>query len=201
MKPLFRLTLLFGLAASTAAWGADVPTGGSALSLGGAAQTAEGGRLTLWDGGRLVAGVASPPTAGFTGRSASGMQMGGFLAWQSEDYRVDATLAPSLDGSVAAGLGAAYGARPGQVGTSYGVRLGAAWSGERFTVNPSSGLGLAEVVVPSSDVNLSFTVNHSLTPSLSLIGTAEARHAVGNQPDGATPQNRFLLGAGLGYRF
>lgn len=202
MRPVYLVTLLLGLLAGSTAWAADAPTKGAALSLGGAAQATDSGRFTLWEGGSLAAGVSPLPRSAFGPQPSAGMQMGGFLAWQSDDYRVDATLAPSLDGSVVAGLGAVTGARPGQAGTSYGVRLGAAWSGERFTVNPASGLGLAEVVAPTtSDVNLTFTVNHSLTPSLSVIGTAEARRNVASPTEGIVGQNRFLFGAGLGYRF
>jgi hypothetical protein len=172
------------------------------MTLGGAAQGVEGTRLGELGEGSLLAGV-SPVTDGAFGSLASrGMKMGGFVAWQAEGYRVDASVAPSLGGSVIAGVGAAVGARPGQAGgTSYGLRLGAAWLGDRFTVNPASGLGLSDVVSPTSDVNLTFTVNHALTPSLSVIGTAEARRPVGSPTDGTAVQSRFLVGAGFGYRF
>lgn len=173
------------------------------LSWGGALGLFEGTHITLWDEGNLMAGVTSMRVTPLDQTSANGMKRGGFLAWQTEGYRVDATLAPSMDGSVvAAAFGAAIGPRPGETGTSYGVQLGAAWVGDRFTVNPTTrGFGLSEVVAPSSDVNLSFTVNHRLTPSLSLIGTAEARRNVNMAVDGVTQQHRFLFGAGLGYRF
>ncbi|PKU25288.1 hypothetical protein [Telmatospirillum siberiense] len=205
MKPFFHLSLLVGLLAATAVSAAD---GGSlpkvsTLTLGGAASSSAGGtRLAGWGNGNLVAGVAPLTGGAFNDMTSKGMQTGGFLAWQAEDYRVDASLTPSLDGSIVAGLGAAVGAKPGQPGTSYGLRLGAAWLGERFTVNPASGLGLSEVVAPTSDVNLTFTVNHALTPNLSVIGTAAARRPVGNlSMEGATMQGHFLVGAGLGYRF
>lgn len=204
MKPLFLLSLLLGLVAATAAGAAEGESLSkvSTLTLGGAAATSGGTRLTGWGSGDLVAGVAPIASSAFSEPSPKGMQMGGFLAWQAEDYRIDASLAPSFDGSVVAGLGAAVGAKPGQTGTSYGVRLGAAWLGERFTVNPASGIGLAEVVAPTSDVNLTFTINHALTPNLSVIGTAAARRPVGSAPlDGASTQGQFLFGAGLGYRF
>ena len=81
------------------------------------------------------------------------------------------------------------------------MRLGTAQSGERFTVNPTSRLGLTDMQAPLSDVNVSFTVNHALTPTFSLIGTAEARRPMGPMPDGGVPQKRYLLGAGLGIRF
>lgn len=204
MKPLFSLSLLLGVFAATAAGaveGGTVPKV-STLTLGGAAPSTDGTRLAGWGNGNLVAGVTPLAKDAFGSLSSKGMQMGGFLAWQAEDYRVDASLAPSPDGSVVAGLGAAVGAKPGEPGTSYGLRIGAAWLGERFTVNPASGLGLAEVVAPTSDVNLTFTVNHALTPNLSVIGTAAARRPVGTTPlDGTTTQGQFLFGAGLGYRF
>ncbi len=204
MKPLFYISLLLGLIAATAVGAAEgeALSKASTLTLGGAAPSTEGMRLAGWGNGTLIAGVEPLATGAFGSLSSKGMQKGGFLAWQAEDYRVDASLAPAADGSVVAGLGAAVGAKPGQPGTSYGLRLGAAWLGERFTVNPASGLGLAEVVAPTSDVNLTFTVNHALTPNLSVIGTAAARRPVGTTPlDGATTQGQFLFGAGLGYRF
>lgn len=198
---------MLGLLAVTPAVAADGVAGGAVpkgLSLGGAAPTSQDARVTVWNDGSVSAGVAPLAPAPFASQSVKGMQMGGFLAWQSGEYRVDATVAPSLDGSIVAGLGAIVGPRSGSSGTSYGLRFGAAWLGERFTVNPASGLGLAEVVAPTSDVNLTFTVNHSLTPSLSVIGTAEARRGVGTTLEGVgggANQNRFLFGAGLGYRF
>lgn len=202
MKPLFQFTLLAGLVAATAAMAADGKS--SILVLGGAASSPAGvTRLGDWGNGSLVAGIAPLSGGAFSDMGAKGWQTGGFLAWQADGYRVDASLAPSFDGSVVAGLGAAVGAKPGQTGTSYGLRLGAAWLGERFTVNPTSGLaGVSEVVTPTSDVNLTFTVNHALTPNLSVIGTAAARRPVGNMAlEGGTTQSHFLLGAGLGYRF
>ncbi len=208
MKLLFQSVCLFGLLAATSAFAADAAPESAmgkapGLSLGGAAPMLGDARTTtVWNnGGSLLAGVAPLGSGAFPLPGGKGMQMGGFLAWQSGDYRLDATVAPSLDGSVIAGLGAAYGARPGSMGTRYGLRFGAAWLGERFTVNPASGLGLAEVVAPTSDVNLTFTVNHSLTPSLSVIGTAEARRNAASPAEGIAAQNRFLFGAGLGFRF
>jgi len=203
---------LVGLAFATAvgggAWAASgsTPTPTSAngpyWSLGGAAQAPlDGNRVLVWDGGSLSAGFAQGGAPSLGTVAGKGMQMGGFLAWRGEGYRFDATLAPALDGSFSAGVGASLGAVPGEVGTSYGVRLGAALAGERFTVNPASGLGLAQMVAPNNDVNLTVTVNHALTPSLSVIGTAEARRVVGSAPDGSAGQNHFSLGAGLGYRF
>ena len=201
MKRLVISSLLLALVAAGTASAADGGLKGHDWSLGGAAYSgAEGSRLTLWDGGSIAVGLASPAVALPSQASGGGLQTGGFLSWRGEAYRLDATLAAGL-GGVKAGLGAAVGALPGEIGTSYGLRLGTAQGGERFTVNPTSRLGLTETQPPLSDVNVSFTVNHALTPSLSLIGTAEARRTTGPMPDGGIGQNRYLLGAGLGFRF
>jgi hypothetical protein len=196
-----KLVAILVLATATAAYADDGAGRGGGLALGGAARSAaEGMRMTIWDAGSVAAGFASP-SAGVGGAGGKGMQVGGFLAWRGDGYRFDATLAPSAGGNLAAGFGATAGALPGEPGTSYSLRLGADWAGDRFTVNPASGLGFADVVRPNSDVNLTVTINHSLTPGLSVIGTAEARRSVGATPDGLSGQNRFLFGAGLGYRF
>jgi len=192
------LVVMFAASAASAAEGALQRHD---WSLGGAAFIgAEGARLTLWDGGSIAVGIASPPVALPSQQDRGNLQTGGFFAWHGDAYRLDATLAAAGNG-VNAGLGAAVGAFPGETGTSYGVRLGTAQSGERFTVNPTSRLGLTDAQTPLSDVNVSFTVNHALTPTFSLIGTAEARRPTGPMPDGGVAQKRYLLGAGLGIRF
>ncbi|HIJ62435.1 MAG TPA: hypothetical protein HPQ04_07055 [Rhodospirillaceae bacterium] len=199
MKSVVVSSLLLALVAAGTASAADGGLNGHDWSLGGAAYNgAEGSRLTLWDEGSIAVGLASPAVA--LPSQADNMQTGGFLSWRGEAYRLDATLAAGL-GGVKAGLGAAIGAMPGELGTSYGLRLGTAHGGERFTINPTSRLGLTDTQPPLSDVNVSFTVNHALTPSLSLIGTAEARRTTGPMPEGGIGQNRYLLGAGLGVRF
>ncbi len=202
MKPLFVATLLLAIAAGSPAWAEDGAGKAPYWSLGGALRSADAAaRVVVWDGGSMTAGLAQPDQSPVAGPVLKGMQLGGFLAWQGEDYRFDAILAPAIDRSFVAAFGASAGALPGEAGTSYGVHLGAAWSGERFTVNPQSGFGLAEVTAPSKDLNLTVSVNHALTPSLSVVGTAEARHSMGPPPDGGTVQNRIIFGAGLGYRF
>jgi hypothetical protein len=201
MRYLLSAAVLLGLVAATPAWAEEVVNAPD-WSLGGAARSSlPGSRTVVWDGGNVVAGLARTPAWPLAATTPSGMQMGGFLAWQGEDYRLDASLTPSFNGRLAAGVGASAGAAPGELGTSYGVRFGAALAGERFTVNPASGLGLAEVEAPTHDINVTFTVNHALTPNLNVIGTAEARRSVGTPPEGGAAQNHFLFGAGLGYRF
>jgi hypothetical protein len=173
--PVFVVLLLI------AAGPAFADTVGGSLALGGAGQSAEGTRITVWRADSLAAGIGTP-APNLIGPLRGGMQLGGFLAWQGGDFRLDASLAP------------------GDPGTSYSLRIGADRPGDRFTVNPVTGLGLADVARPGSDVNLTVTVNRALTPSLSIVGTAEARRNMGPVQDG-TGQGGFLFGAGLGYRF
>jgi len=168
-------------------------------SLGGAALAAsDGARITMWqDKDGMSAGIA-PTTA--TWSNSSGLQTGGFLAWQSSIYRVDATFSSSVDGQTIMGLGASI----DDEGTRYGLRVGTAWAPtDRFTINPASGLGLAELAAPTNNVNVSFLVNHALTPNLSLIGLAEAQRTFGLSPlvNNYNGMGRLIVGAGIGYKF
>jgi hypothetical protein len=91
-------------------------------------------------------------------------------------------------------------------GTRYGLRVGTAWAPtDRFTVNPASGLGLAELAAPTNNVNVSFLINHALTPNLSVIGMAEAQRTFGVSPLDSSTYNsnfgRLIVGAGIGYKF
>ena len=187
---------------------AEMPTRAQSLSLGGAALAgADGARITMYqtdDGvsagvGSTNVGLASSPFG------TPGMQTGGFLAWQSSIYRIDATLNPTFDGQTVAGVGASIVPRPGELGTSYGLHIGTAWaSTDRFTVNPASGLGLAEWAAPTNNLSVSLSVSHSLTPNLNLIGLAEAQRQFGNPAlDGSYNSGigRLVVGAGIGYKF
>lgn len=169
-------------------------------SLGGAALAAsDSERITMWrDKDGMSAGIA-PTTASWA--STSGLQTGGFLAWQSSIYRVDATFSSNFDGQTVMGLGASI----DDEGTRYGLRIGTAWAPtDRFTVNPASGLGLAELAAPTNNVNVSFLINHALTPNLSLMGLAEAQRSFGVSPLDSNYNNgmaRLIVGAGIGYKF
>lgn len=197
---------LFACMIGTAVAVAEEPVRAQTWSLGGAAlQSADSSQITLWsnkDG--MSVGVAPANASLAQSPIGGGMQTGGFLAWQTSIYRVDATLNPGFDGQVTAGVGASVGAVPGEIGTRYGLRIGTAWApAERFAVNPSSGLGLADLAAPYNNVNVSFLINHALTPNLNLIGLAEAQHGFGlsSQIDGTSGLGRLVVGAGLGYKF
>lgn len=206
MKYRWIIALVIGMIGSASAF-AEEAVRAQTLSLGGAAiNSADYSRYTIWsssDG--ISAGVASANASlAQSPVGGSGMQTGGFLAWQNSIYRIDATLSPNFEGQMTAGLGASIGAMPGESGTRYGLRIGTAWtSSERFTINPASGLGLAELAAPNNNVNVSFLINHALTPNLNLIGLAEAQRSFGYSPldNSNTGLGRLVVGAGLGYRF
>lgn len=202
------LALLIGLIGVANAH-AEAPVRAQSLSLGGAAlATSESARTTMWqsdDGVSAGLGPASSSLATST-FGAPGMQAGGFVAWQSSIYRIDATLYPNFDGQSMAGVGASVGALPGEPGTSYGVHIGTAWAAtDHFTINPASGLGLAELAAPTSNVSVSLTISHALTPNLNLIGLAEAQRSFTNPAlEGtgySTSIGRLVVGAGIGYKF
>jgi hypothetical protein len=187
---------------------AEDPVRAQTWSLGGAAlATSDSARITMYqaDGG-VSAGVASAtgPSLANSSLGGSGLQTGGFVAWQNSIYRVDATLNSSINGQTVAGLGASVGAMPGEEGTRYGLRIGTAWAPtDRFTINPASGLGLAELAAPTNNLNVSLLVNHALTPNLNLIGLAEAQRIFGTPLDGSYSSGigRLVVGAGIGYKF
>ena len=203
------IALLIGLIGVAKAH-AETPARAQTLSLGGAALAgSDGTRIALWEAdGGLSAGIGATPAGSSLATSAFGgstLQTGGFLAWQSSIYRIDATLNPNFDGQTIAGIGASVGAMPGQEGTSYGLHIGGAWAAtDHFTVNPASGLGLADLAAPTSNVNVSLLINHALTPNLNLIGLAEAQRTFGSPFDGysySTGIGRLIIGAGIGYKF
>jgi hypothetical protein len=204
MKSAYLFALMVCLAGTAPAL-AEEPVRAQTWSLGGAAlANSESGETALWTASGLSAGVESAnPSLGKAALGSSGLQAGGFLAWQSSIYRISATLSPSYDGQVAAGLGASMGAPEGEEGTRYGLRIGTAWApSEHFTINAASGLSLSELAAPNNNVNVSLLVNHALTPNLNLIGLAEAQRGFGLSPlDGGSGLGRLMVGAGLGYKF
>jgi hypothetical protein len=117
-------------------------------------------------------------------------------------YRLDAGRMPTLTGGYLSGFGAVVGAASGEPGATYSFHLGAGQQNDRFSVNPFSRLGLAEVSGPTNDVGLGFTVSRSLTPNLSLTGEAEAHRNFGvTGVDPLSGTNEVVIGAGLGLRF
>lgn len=178
------------------------------LSLGGAAlASSDSARITMWqtDDGISAGIAANGASLAESWNAANGLQTGGFLAWQSSVYRIDATFNSSVTGQTILGLDASIGAQPGEEGTRYGLRIGTAWAPtDRFTINPASGMGLAELAAPTNNLNVSLLINHALTPNLNLIGLAEAQRTFGVSPlDGSynSSMGRLIVGAGIGYKF
>lgn len=175
-------------------------------SLGGAAlASSDSARITMWQAEGGLSGGIAPTSASLTDswNPSGGLQTGGFVAWQSSIYRVDATMNSSLNGQTVMGLGASVG---DEDGTRYGLRIGTAWAPtDRFTINPASGMGLADLAAPTNNVNISLLVNHSLTPNLSIIGLAEAQRSFGVSPlldnNYNSGMGRLIVGAGIGYKF
>jgi hypothetical protein len=201
------LALLIGLIGVASAR-AEAPLRAQTLSLGGAAlASSDNARITMWqsDDGMSAGIAANGASLAESWNDANGLQTGGFLAWQSSIYHIGATLNSSVNGQTILGLDASVGALPGEEGTRYGLRIGTAWAPtDRFTVNPASGLGLAELAAPTNTLNLSLLINHALSPNLSLIGLAEAQRTFGVSPlDGNynSSMGRLIVGAGIGYKF
>ncbi len=187
---------------------AEAPLRAQSLSLGGAAlATGDSSRVTVWQADDGVSAGLGPANSSLASSAfgVPGMQAGGFLAWQNSIYRIDATLNPNFDGQTQAAVGASVGALPGEPGTSYGLHIGTAFaSTDHFTINPASGLGLADLAAPTNNVSVSLMVNHALTPNLNLIGLAEAQRNFGNPAlDGSYSSGigRLVVGAGIGYKF
>jgi hypothetical protein len=158
-------------------------------------------------GGYSVGLVAEPPRpAGalpFSGGRGS-LAVGGYVAYSLGS---ETSLSSSLrsDGALAAAdISAAYSG--GMIGSdaTAAVSLGARWRNQLsggFSPNPAQSLGLATMTPPASrtsDLNLSISLRHQVTPTLSLGGVAEAFSPTGSET-GAYPG--VMFGAGMGYRF
>ena len=90
------------------------------------------------------------------------------------------------------------GARPGEVGTTYGLKVGAGWIGEGLAGGPSAPADFHE----TSDTAVSFSVTQSITPRLSFIGSAEAHRGIApNTLDPIGGASQVVIGAGIGLRF
>jgi len=182
---------------------AEEPARAQTWSLGGAALAAsDSARITIWQAEGGVSGGVAPTGASLAGSwNPNGrLQTGGFVAWQSSIYRVDATMNSSANGQTVMGLGASV----SDDDTRYGLRVGTAWAPtDRFTINPASGFGLAELAAPTNNVNISLLVNHAITPNLNLIGMAEAQRSFGASPldNNYNGIGRLIVGAGIGYKF
>ena len=195
---------LVAMMVGTACALAEEPVRAQTWSIGGAAlASSDASRVTLWSNTDGMSVGVAPTNASLSQTpigGSTGLQTGGFLAWQSSIYRVDAQLRPGFDGQVYANLGASI---ADDSGTRYGLRVGTAWApATGYGLAPTTGMGLSELAAPYNNVNVSFLINHALTPNLNLIGLAEAQRNFGlSAVEGNSGFGRLVVGAGLGYKF
>jgi len=165
-------------------------------------------RLPLHSSGGYSVGLVTEPSrpAGalpFSGGRGS-LAVGGYVAYSLGN---ETSLSSSLrsDGALSsADISAAYSG--GLIGpdATASVSLGARWRNQLsggFSPNPAQSLGLTTLTPPGSrgsDLNLSVSLRHQLTSTLSLGGVAEAFSPTGGET-GAYPG--VMFGAGMGYRF
>lgn len=194
-RQLLSVVILFGaVIASAPAWAGDTsPSPAQATS-----------KVILVQGGGFSAfGPGSAAAVGAPGAGYSfGLASGAYLFGMPQNYRLDASVGPNLLGGYTAGISAALGAHPGEMGASYGMKLGAGWVDDAFTVNPVNRLGLADNH-EASDTAVSFSVTESITPRLSVVGLAEAHRAIQSNTtlDPTASVNQLVVGAGVGLRF
>jgi len=165
-------------------------------------------RLPLLSSGGYSLGVVSEPSRStgalpFSGARGS-LAVGGYVAYS---LSTETSLSSSLrsDGALSsADISAAYsGGLIGAAATA-AISLGARWGNRLsgFSLNPAQSLGLTSLVPPgsrTSDINLSLSLRHQITPTLSLGGVAEAFNPTGSSDAGSYPG--VMFGAGMGYRF
>jgi|GEM_PF-2862150 hypothetical protein len=133
-----------------------------------------------------------------------GLIMGGYAAYAFHDLQFSSSLKGNSSVS-AADFGASYdGGILGLEGIA-AFRLGYEWGAlpQAFSVNPAqAGLsdldGIYDPTRPVSDLSLTFSFTHDVTPALSLGGFA----AAGRQgEDGQEPESSLRFGAGVGVKF
>ena len=129
------------------------------------------------------------------------LAVGGDVAYGRGDMRLSSSL--RSDGSAAkADISAAYSGILLGTGNIAALRLGAARTRpQEFSLNPQQpGMAYTDPYGSSGDLNLSLSLMHQVTPTLSVGGTAGAsRPSWAESSSGSSPG--FMLGAGMGYRF
>jgi len=215
MFPVRSLLVLAFLATASSAvaleTGNRLVPGGAPSALSGESYRASLGesRLPLYSSGGYSVGVVAEPTSRASGAlpfsgGRGPLAVGGYVAYSLGN---EASLSSSLrsDGGLAAAdISAAY--RGGLIGSdaTAAISLGARWRNQLsggFSPNPAQSLGLSSINPTgsrASDLNLSISLRHQVTPTLSLGGVAEAYSPTGGET-GAYPG--VMFGAGMGYRF
>lgn len=147
-------------------------------------------KAPLVSAGGLTLGALADSTP--VSEDASRLAGGGYVAYAidkislTSSARGDAT-ASGLD------LGASY---AGTAGTA-AVKLGYEWAGRPSSFSPNP-MQMAPVIEPASDLSLTLSFTHDITPSLQMGGFAAATRS---EYEDRTTQQGFKLGAGMGLRF
>lgn len=158
-------------------------------------------RNEVFEAGAFSAGTVSGTTSE---RSGERMVMGGYTAYAFRDLQFSSSLKGNSAIS-AADFGASYdGGIMGVEGIA-AFRLGYEWGAMplAFSVNPAqnglSAFGASyDPTRPASDLSLTFSFTHEVTPALSLGGFA----AAGRQgEEGQPPESSLRFGAGVGLKF
>lgn len=153
------------------------------------AGTAEG-QSEFFGKGAFSAGAVSGPER---------MALGGYTSYMFNDVRLSSTVKGDSWGQ-SADLSAAYsGAFMGIDGTAM-LRMGYEWgSAGSFSPNPAQmGVTAFDGYRPGSDLSLSLSLTHDVTPGFSFGGFAAANRG---ETETERAQAGFSLGAGLGLKF
>jgi hypothetical protein len=158
-------------------------------------------RVPLASTGKLSAGALSGPSAGLAlpfGLPGSSLAVGGYVAYGNGNTQLSSSL--RSDGiSRGANVSASWGGDILGVDSKASLSLGMNRS-DLGRISPNSqhpSLTLADPYSDGSDINMSLSLIHQVSPSFSVGGMAGANRSSGSESSGSG----LMLGAGLGYRF
>lgn len=207
---ILSTVLVLPLWAAGAADSAELSTtprlvpGGGAVRADAPAFTPGETRLPLVSAGKLSAGAVSAPSTGPGGSPlpfgipGAPLAVGGYVAYGGSTAQLSSSL--RSDGNTSGAQVSASWGNDSKAAVSLGVNR-SDWG----RISPNSQhptLSLADPYrgVPNgggSDVNMSLSLTHQVSPSFSVGGVAGANRASGTD----TPGTGLSVGAGLGYRF
>lgn len=198
----YRFACCLCLLIAAPAWGQDgvrprlVP-GGGGLGLPGLAD--EGKTALLSAGGFSLGTLAVPTLPVAAARSAiDGLALGGYAAYSADWLRLSSSLTGG-NGVGAADMTAAQAVAPWGFDGVAALSLGYQWTqANAFSLNPAQMGVSASNLGQASDLSLSLSFTHDVTPSFALGGFAAASHG---EEDGREPNNGIHFGAGLELKF
>lgn len=161
-------------------------------------------RLPLVSSGKLSAGAVSAPSTGMNGSPlpfglpGAPLAVGGYVAYGNGSAQLSSSL--RSDGITSGAHVSASWGNDSKAAVSLGVNR-SEWS----RISPNSQHPTLSLADPyrgganggGSDVNMSLSLTHQVSPSFSVGGVAGANRASGTD----NPGTDLSVGAGLGYRF